>query len=260
MVSAVTAKAAQLGVMGVLNFPATSARVGQLSGVVVAESSPDARVSQMAAMVVYRGRVDDPRLQVWTFTLDGHDFYVLRLGDSETLVYDTYSQKWSVWGSGVTSRWKAKTGCNWLGAGGGVANYDTTIVAGDEAAGTLYFLDSEYPLEDAASEDASPAPFQRSVQGQIVQRGRAPVDCFSVALSGSFGRPWDTSLNDVSLSYSDDDGQSYADAGTISIPLGDSAARVEWRSLGIVKTPGRLFLIEDNGALARIDSLDLDNG
>lgn len=253
MVAAVTAQAALLGGMTVYNFPSEFGRVSGLGAFVVQESQPDARISEFGAMVVYRGRVADPNLAVWTFTLDGHDFYVLRLGDTETLVHDVYSEKWTVWGSGTSPRWRAKTGINWQGAGAVAGGYGSTIVVGDETFGTLYFLDPEYALDDDPQTGSEGAQtFLRVAQGQIPHRGRDPLDDFGVSLSGAFGNV----LGGVTLSISDDNGNTYDDCGTITVDPGDYSPRVEWSSLGMIVAPGRLYKIEDDGLLARIDSLD----
>lgn len=260
MVAAVGIQATQLGTMVVYNYPSDGARVAQMGTVVVAESSPPVRVSQLGAMVVYRGRVADPSLKVWEFTLDSHEFYVLRVGDAETLVVDKLTGQWTNWGSGTSSRWRAKTGCNWIGAGSPVGGYATDIVVGDETFGVLYFLDPDYPYDDSATAGEDPNTFHRIAQGQLTHRGRDPIDCFGVKLTGSFGDVIDAALTAVSLSYSDDAGYNYSDAGTVDVTVGDYAAHVEWLSLGVVFSPGRLFKIEDDGAVARIDGLELLNG
>lgn len=243
-------------VRSIFNYPAEYALVSQAVLRSFDVATPDARVSQAVVRVLYRIDEPTPEIRVWTFTLDGHDYYVLRLGGAETLVYDTYSKRWSNWGTGTSSRWRDRMGCNWPGAVG--VSPATQVVTGDEIYGTLYFLDPDYPYDDdPISGDANPQPFRRMAQGQVVNRGRTPIDCFGVSLTGSFGDTYDTSLTDVTLAYSDDAGKNYTDAGTLTVPPYDYAARAEWPSLGLIYSPGRMFLITDEGSLARIDSLDM---
>lgn len=255
------ARASQMDAMVVGAFPSEETRLSQFDVMMPLETEMMAEVSQLNVMVVARGRVADPSLKVWQFPLDSHNFYVLNLGDIETLVYDKLSKKWSVWGSGQGPRWRLSCGCSWLGAGANASVLGSSIVVGDDTYGVLYFLDPKYPYEDdpVLGMDGA-APFHRAVQGQIPARGDDPMDCYGVRLTGSFGDVYDESLTTVTLSYSDDAGRNYVNAGTLDIAVDDFVARAEWRSLGMVKSPGRLFLIEDDGALARIDGLDLADG
>lgn len=254
--SAASALASQFYAEVVYNLPSDFAFNSQFFITTLQESTPDANASQIYAVVVYRGHVTDPQLRVWNFTLDGHDIVAYQLGDRETLLYDLYSKRWMNWGTGENQRWRSKVGCNWSGVVG--ISPATQIVTGDEDIGVLYFLDPEYPYDDnPTTGPVDAATFHRIVQGQVPHRRRTPLDCFGVTLTGSFGDVYALSLTAVDLSYSDDAGHSYVDAGTISVDPMDYAARVEWPSLGLIYAPGRLFKIEDDGALARIDSLDM---
>lgn len=217
-----------------------------------------ARASQMQTMVVARGRTTNPTLKVSFFSLDNHEFYQLRLGINSTLIYDLATKRWSNWGTGNISRWRLVHLINWPGAL--KASPGSMVVGGDDTLGVLYFLDPDYPYDDDPFlGPAEPQTFLRIVQGQVVHRGDDPVSCYGVDLTGSFGDVFDASLTAVNLSYSDDAGKTYIDAGTQNIPQGEYAARVEWDSLGMIKSPGRLFKIQDHGALQRVDSLDMEN-
>ena len=77
-----------------------------------------ARSSQAGVMVVYSGRIDNPKLRSWDYTLDGHDNFVLRLGTGgKTLVFDLSTGQWSWWANGDDIRWSASIGMNWRSAG-----------------------------------------------------------------------------------------------------------------------------------------------
>jgi hypothetical protein len=97
--------------------------------------------------------------------------------------------------------------------------------------------------------------------GQIALTGYNAQRVFNVKLAGSVGEgTFTTDLGNVYLSYSDDGGHTYNSAGACLADMGDYGTRLTWRSIGSVRYPGRLFKITDTGALARLDSLDVDLG
>ncbi len=84
------------------------------------------------------------------------------------------------------------------------------------------------------------------------------VPIYSVDLRASFGQP-DVVLNSVTLEYSDDQGNTYVVADEPQIAqAGNFDQEFTWLSLGQVRSPGRIFRISDNGAFARIDSMDVN--
>lgn len=216
------------------------------------------QVPQAYVLAAVKGRVGNPNARAWTFSLDGHDFYVLHLGDTETLVYDTYSKEWSVWGNDQAIRWKAAFGINWVGAGPFAGGFGSNVITIDDTNGAVYFLSPNYPYDDDydVGEDSRVA-FQRIAQGQIIIRGRTPTPCYGVSLTGSFGDVFVDTLTAVTLEVSDDAGRTYSDCGTVTVTATDYAARVEWLSLGLMTAPGRMFRITDSGSLDRIDGLEL---
>lgn len=250
----------QAFVLAVANFPTESIENSQDFVLVVTEGAThNIELSQAWVTVVARGRVDDPKVRAWTFTLDGHDYYVLRAGNIETLVYDTHNGQWYVWSSFDTDLWKAFNGTNWINSGGLPEEFGSNIVVGDDANGALYFLDPEqFTDDDALAGDTNPKTFTREFQGQVTKRGYDYEKVFSVELLGSIGQMDVSTLTDVTLSYSDDRGLSYVDAGTITIPNNDTSKRVDWRSLGSFTLPGRMFKVTDTGALHRIDNLTIE--
>lgn len=248
--------ASQIGAVTVYNYPADSGTAAQAGIVVLAESGPDMSVSQLQAIVVYRGRVYDPRIRAWTFTLDGHDYYVLRLGDISTIVYDTHAEQWYDWGSEDADVWKANTGQNWVGASSISGFYGSNIVCGDDVFGALYFLDTAQSQdEDPVVGSVTQYPYLRQATGQIVKLDYEAQPCYEVQLLGAIGDNLDSTLTDVTLETSDDSGNTYSDHGTLTLDAADYTARATWLSLGSIEAPGRLFRISDYGALQRIDSL-----
>lgn len=258
---AVTAdvKLTMAGALSVYNFPAERLDISQ-AGTVVTTSrfSTNLRISQAGALVVARGRIDSPKIRVWPFTLDEHDYYVVRLGAiNTTLVYDTFSRQWYVWGSNDGNLWRAYTGTNWL-SGRRFAPEHSSVIVGDDGNGALYFLSPDDDNDDDALEgEALPRPFTRTVTAQMfVDPGYSRAPCFGVQLFGSIGSGED--ILTVKLEASDDRGHSYTDLGEVTINNAEYNERVHWRSLGSMRAPGRLFKVTDTGALKRIDSLEMD--
>ena len=250
---------AQAFVNAVVNFPTEEVQASQtFVNAVTADDTAHLYVSQGYVTVVCKGRIDDPKIRVWTYTLDGHDYYILRLGSEETLVYDTNTGEWFTWGSFSSDYWKAFQGINWRGADYLSPEYGSDIVVGDDSNGTLYFLNPEqYQDDDAVLGSESPRNFTRTIQGQALKRGYGSRRMYGLELLGSIGKMDVADLTDVTLSISKDRGETYTNMGTVSITNDDFDKRVNWRSLGSFSAPGVLFKIEDEGALVRIDNLTL---
>lgn len=300
---------AQGYVQAIASFPAEAIDVSQSYVTVVTEgATPTVEVSQYWTTVVARGRVADPKVRVFTFTLDGHDFYVIRLGNDETLVYDLHSQQWYNWGSGESDLWRAYDGMNWQGGDYWSANYGSSTLVGDDGNGAVYFLDPDQPYDDHPIIGATrPQSFLRVASGMLTFKGYDSIPCYGVQVMGSIGThvtetpvaeeagtglistsgdadseadvllvsgDMDTTGNDallwqileaeetdysdvsVTLSYSDDKGNSYVTLDPVRVSQGEYNTRLTWRSLGSMKSPGRIFRITDTRALKRIDSLD----
>jgi hypothetical protein len=215
-------------------------------------------MSQAYVTALVRGSVSDPKVRAWTFTLDGHDFYILRLGNDETLVYDLSSEQWYTWGSESNALWGAYTGINWTGGSRFSAVAGSNVTIGSDANGTIWFLNPDSDMDEGLFDETDPVPFLRRVTGQVMSKGYGRQKVNQVQLLGSIGSLSNSTLNTVTLSYSDDRGNSYVAAGTITIGDTDYAARANWRSLGSFTQPGRLFRVEDYGALRRVDSLTME--
>jgi hypothetical protein len=249
----------QAFVASVVNLPTKQVQVSQgfvtlLSG----GTDRGVQVSQAMVLVLCRGKVDDPNIRAWTFTLDGHDFYVLRLGNIETLVYDLTTEQWSVWGTGSQNLWNAYTGINWIGGNKFAASFGSNIVVGADSNGSIFFLDPDKPNDDAVITGRSAGPFRRRLTGQIPLRGYSSARVFEVQLLGSVSDLDNGATEDIELLYSDDRGDNYVSAGTIATVDGQYDIRASWRSLGSFSSPGRLFRFQDFGALKRVDSITIN--
>lgn len=242
----------QFDFLSIINFPSEQADVSYTDTAYVSLITTDPQVSQWDIAVVCKGRVDDPKIRVWTFTLDGHDFYVLRLGNNETLVYDVLTQQWSVWLTGMETYWGVYTGTNWLGGNSFTRVFGSNVVVGSDSNGDIYFLDPLKPEDDTARDTS--LKFRRMLTGQLIARGYDSISVHEVQVLGSLNEGTGGSDLTVDLLYSDDRGDNYVSAGAITTSPGDYDLRGHWQSLGSFSSPGRLFRVEDFGALTRVDS------
>lgn len=252
-------QASSLRALTVYNFPSDGVDASSLRANVVVKPSVSAEVSQLRIMSVNRGRIENPRLRAWTYTMDGHDFYILRLEDTNTLVYDLTTETWSRFTSGDLPFWRANTGMNWVDGTSLGYHYGSNVIVGDDVSGTLYFLDPDQGYDDSTAGPNTKRLFPRAATGQVVAKAREYLSCFEVWLNCSNGLPSMTDQT-VDLKYSDDAGRNYVSAQPIVVEQGNYVQDIQWQSLGRFCYPGRLFRIEDDGALARIDGMDVNNG
>lgn len=261
MVAAVGARASQAVVLAAGIYPATDVRASQaIVEAAVDAAGSEVRVSQAFVLVAARGRTEDPHVRLWTATFDGHDLVFFRLGNTQTLVLDLSLDppQWYNWASGDGILWRAYTGINWQGGRRLGSTKGTNIIVGDDGNGALYLLDPSRDYDDDALVGAeNPRTFLREITGQIPTKSFDAIPCYGVQLIGSIGESLESALTAVTLYTSDDHGHTYDEHETINIPNGDHTARVEWWSLGQLAAPGRLFKVRDEGALQRIDYLEM---
>lgn len=243
-----------------VNFPTTEMRAAQgyvtagIRGIVALE------VAQAYTIFAARGRTANPRVRAWTFSLDGHDFYVIRLGDKSTLVYDVYSEQWMEWADFDANYWRANNGQNWVGGTRFGPEFGSDVVVGDDTWGVLYFLDPDQPF-DMHPDYLNPNQeiyFNRIVMGQFNIKGREVMPCYSVWLTTDMGNPAYDGAS-VKLSISDDAGKTFDDMGSVVVTMGLNKPELSWYSLGQIGAPGRLFKIVDDGAIVRIDGMEMND-
>jgi len=242
----------------VFNTPSDQVDISQSDILFASLTSTDVQVSQMDVVVVYRGRAQDSLLRSWTFSLDGHDFYVLRLGDDVTFVYDVYSEQWVDWQSNGLAFWRANTGINWSGGEALAAIYGSNVAVGDDFFGVVWFLNSEQPYDDNPTENEAEQYFERITMGQIPIKGREIMPCYATWLTTDMGEPAYVGAG-VTLLTSDDGGKTFDDHGLVTVTGGVFTPEISWYSLGQIQAPGRLFKIVDDGAVARIDGLEMND-
>jgi hypothetical protein len=248
-----------------LNYPSPFERVTLALGLVTVKNTITLRVTNAAVLVAVRGRIANPKLRAWTFTLDGHDFYVLRLGLKMTLVYDVTSEQWVDWDAYEQAYWPTFIGINWVGGTGILdadgSSFHSNVLVGDDTLGLLYFLDPEQPWDQSFDGPLDPDQekfFPRVLQGQVPMLGRENMPCYAVWLNTDMGDPAYVGAG-VKLEISDDAGKTYDDMGTITVTTGVNSPELFWGSLGQIEAPGRLFRITDDGAVARIDGMEMND-
>ena len=250
----------QAQVFSIINFPTEEIHISQAAVTPVVMPYTDIEVSQALVLAVVRGRTANARVRAWTFSLDSHDFYVLRLGDTLTLVYDVYSEQWMDWADLEQVVWRANIGGNWVGGQKFGPTMGSNVVVGDDSLGLLWFLDPEQPYDQNALEDSPEQEvyFDRITMGQVPMRGRSVLPCYVAWLTADMGDPAYIGAG-VTLSTSDDGGETFDDHGLVTVTLGDFSPQLSWYSLGQIGAPGRLFKIVDDGAVARIDGMEMND-
>jgi len=255
-------RASQSFVRAVFNFPSAGVRGSGAYVTALTKTSNTIQASASYVTVVCRGRIETPQLRVWTFTMDGHDFYVLRLGDFTTLVYDVYSKQWTEWTGYELPFWRANTGMNWIGGQIFAEDYGSNVVVGDDTWGLLWFLDPELPYDEDPDEQApvQQVAFDRIVTGQVLASGREHLPCYAIFLDGdNYGITANDFTPGVTLEISDDQGRNFVTLDTINVTPSTTNQIYNWLSLGQIEAPGRIFRITDNGVFTRIDNIEMND-
>lgn len=250
----------QLNALVAYNIPSLTLAATQANISVAFQQATVVAVEQAQILVAVRGRIANPRIRAWTFSLDGHDFYVLRLGDDLTLVYDLYSEQWVDWGDFAKDYWRPNLGINWAGGTGLAPEFGSNILMGDDTYGLLWFLDPVQPYDEHPDFLAPQQEifFERITMGQVPIRGREVLPCYAAWLTTDMGQPAYVGAG-VRLEISDDAGVTFDDMGLVTITPGVNTPELSWYSLGQIVAPGRLFRITDDGAIARIDGMEMND-
>lgn len=250
----------QAQVIAVYAVPAEYQRINQAQVSAVVTADVKMRVQQAQVIAVVKGRTEDRKVRAWTFTLDGHDFYVLRAGEEGTLVYDVTTKQWCQWSSLGLPVWRAMIGMNWNGMSSTSIDEgaSSTGIAGDDTLGLLWTIKPEQGYDENPTEGGDPTLFVRRVTGGLPMRLRTAETCSAVFLTAALdSAQYGLSATDITLRTSDDNGRTFVDHGTVTIEAGDYTQEISWRSLGLIRAPGKIFEISDTGATVRIDGLDM---
>jgi len=159
----------------------------------------------------------------WTFRHSRHDFYVLT-SPLFSLVYDINTGFWMKWGSYLKEYWRAEL----------VVQISSDIYVGDREDGTIW------KLVEGVSDGAD--PIIREVSGFLPNSGPA-IRCGVVEAFVNSGWSPSYDLNpSLELRWSEDLGATWSDYITASLgERGNFTRTVTFRSLGLIRNPGRVF-------------------
>jgi hypothetical protein len=181
------------------------------------------------------------RARAWTFTLDGHKFYVLDLGTEGTLLHDATTGSWSQFVTTGFWNWNFRNGTMW----------GQRIVGGDTISSQIW------EMSPSSMKDNGTVDIVHIATGELVKRTRTYVSVADLRLAVSVGKLDDTAGGaTVLLEFSDDQGQTWQAMDTKALVQGDYSAEIAWRGLGAFAAPGRIFRITDVGGFVRIDGCD----
>lgn len=171
----------------------------------------------------------------WTYEFDGHLFYGLNLGLQGTAVFDVITGRWSDWRSGTLPWLNVNLSVVWQDQTYAATLFDPNLVKFDPAS----VLDDGFRVNTFVS------------SGRLEYQERAFASMPEVQIFGSIGLEG----GDVTLRYSNDDGASWSSDRTRTVAQGARGDNVVFYDLGSLRSPGRLFEIEDAGTLRRIGAL-----
>lgn len=216
----------------------------QIAAAVARTGSDVPHTSQIAALVAFGTSVaEDPTQRVWTFDLDGHTNYVLTLGDFGTYVYDLMTQQWAEWGTEGYRSWNAQRGTMWR----------DLIVAADTQQPQVYLIDPTKSLDQGFR------PIRRRASAIIpsTSLNRTSMDSLYVSASIGDGQTDFAGAATMTLSFSDDQGQSWVEFAQELVSSTDDSQILMYRSLGSFGRPGRIVRVEDLGGPLRLDGIDV---
>lgn len=199
-------------------------------------------------LVAYRGDVQPVRISdhsieeklrleasggysAWSFALDGHTFYCLRIGALGTFVFDVENpQGWLHWKSYGKETWRAHIG--------GAAGERAQIIAGDDTTGNLWSLDLTRSNDNGVA-------LVREVMGGTSVQGK-PQHCNNFEVFAATGWAPETGVSSepmLELNWYDDDGEVLS-GPWIELSLGTTGQyrnRMIAYQLGLMEPPGRLW-------------------
>lgn len=134
------------------------------------------------------------KFRAWTYSADGHLFYVLNLGDENTFVYDLTSDQWTRWNNYNSSILRQHAGCS-IFASIEIPYSDSMlliksnpVIVGDIYSGTLWAVDPSYKYDDNTTRTAVTAIETVFTTG-FPARMRETTKCNEVYVTGSVGNP-----------------------------------------------------------------------
>lgn len=215
----------------------SNGRVSEEALLVASASEPAARVSETAVLVAYKTGVGGlVRSRAWTFSLDGHAFYVLNLSEEGTFVFDDRTREWSQFQTGGYGVWNMIQGFEW----------GLYVVGGDAIYPKVWAI----APDSAVDEDWRPV--EHKVNGGIPSRSVDGVTHDALLLTASAGFVGENGAT-IQMRFSDDQGRTWSDYYDVVLESGNYSQQIMWRSLGTFSSPGRVIEIRDIGGNIRLD-------
>jgi len=185
--------------------------------------------------------------KAWAFVLDGHVFYVLNRIDAPAMICDLTTGQWHLWFTdlppavlGGGPYWNMHRGIMWKGR----------VIACDIGDPIVWELDPHSFLD------------QHSIIMPRAVTAHQPLRGSHGKRQGSFRitarREVLTGLSIITMRFSDDGGRTWSQDYEVVMSPDDYSKRIEYRSLGRIRAPGRIWEIEDAGGLVRIEGADSD--
>lgn len=193
------------------------------------------QVSEQWVLLVADDQVPTTPVGAWTYEFDGHLFYGLNLGAQGTAVLDVTTGRWSDWRSGSLPWFNANLTVVWQGQTYAAALLDQSLVK----------FNPDSVLDDSFRENTFVA------SGRIEYQDRRFAGMPEVQVFGSIGLDG----GDIILRYSDDDGAVFSADRTRTVAPNARGDNVVFYDLGSLRSPGRIFEVEDKGTLRRVGAI-----
>lgn len=241
-ISSAEDRTSQAFALTAINYPTPFEKTSQMVGLVSTKSDLTIRTTQAAVLVAVAYGAEERMLHSWTFTQDGHDFYVV-LAAGETYVYDKSTEQWSQWASPDAKFWRGIDGVEWNGIN----------VCIDSSTGKLFQID---PLGRL---DYQTTPITSIVYGGLTERFRNMPSIFmaEVAISQN-SPPYNVDPTTLSIALETSDTINSYNHGAINGAAIGNQTFARFYGLGLMHSPGILFKITDTGFARRIDGLNIE--
>ena len=182
------------------------------------------------------------RQRCWSFVMDGHTFYVLNLGEEGTFVYDITTGQWSEFITTGFVQWDVINGCMW----------------GQRVVGGALLTTQVWEMSPDELQDEDGTDIAHLATGGMQTRSRDKKSISALRLTGAVGTLGTGTTATVSMRYSDDNGETWSAAQTVTLTEGTYDTDLSYRALGSVARPGRIFEISDTGGPVRLDGADVE--